>query len=209
MKKLPEIFVSIASYRDPECQHTVKDLFEKAAHPERIRVGICWQFDPERDGDCFTVPSPYPDRVWSARFHIRDSYGGCWARAQAHGLLRDEDYVLQIDAHMRFTPGWDEAMLTTLAACPSAKPVLSGSPWGYWPPNKLETPEPRVRRLISVHALGKENDPQLIHMGNILWPDKNLPPLMPSVFFVGNFLFLPAAAIRDIPYDPYIYFRVH
>ena len=25
----PTIFVQIASYRDVECQHTVKDLFEK------------------------------------------------------------------------------------------------------------------------------------------------------------------------------------
>ena len=36
------IFVSICSYRDSECQHTVKDLFDKAAYPGRISLGICW-----------------------------------------------------------------------------------------------------------------------------------------------------------------------
>ena len=29
------IFVSIASYRDPEAPHTIRDLFEKASHPQR------------------------------------------------------------------------------------------------------------------------------------------------------------------------------
>ena len=29
------IFVSVPSYRDPECQHTVRDLFAQAAQPAR------------------------------------------------------------------------------------------------------------------------------------------------------------------------------
>src|SRR5260221_13345699 len=52
---LPRIFVSIASYRDTECQWTVKDLFEKARHPERVFAGICWQFIAAEDADCFEV----------------------------------------------------------------------------------------------------------------------------------------------------------
>lgn len=208
MKNPPKIFVSIAAYRDPECQHTVKDLFEKAAHPERIRVGICWQIDPDRDADCFTVRTSYSAQLREKRFHARDSRGGCWARAEAHALLEDEEYVLQIDAHMRFVPRWDERMLDTLKTCPSARAALSNSPYGYWPPGKLEVPDPSVRRLITVHELGKENDPQIVHMGSILWPEKNLPQtVMPAAFFIGNFLFIPAQAIRDVPYDPYIYFR--
>ena len=48
------IFVQIASYRDPECQWTVKDLFAKAKHPDAVNVGLCWQYDPDKDKDCFT-----------------------------------------------------------------------------------------------------------------------------------------------------------
>ena len=59
----PRIFVQIASYRDPECQWTVKDLFEQAAHPERVFVGICWQFDEQEDKHCFEIPYPRPDQV--------------------------------------------------------------------------------------------------------------------------------------------------
>src|SRR5580765_4114541 len=49
------IFVQIASYRDPECQWTVKDMFEKASNPERISVGIAWQYVIGEDDTCFQV----------------------------------------------------------------------------------------------------------------------------------------------------------
>lgn len=208
MKNLPKIFVSIASYRDPECQYTVKDLFEKALHPERITVGICWQYDNDEDRDCFLVPAPYPNQVRARHFALRDSQGGCWARAQAHALLEDEDYVLQIDAHMRFVQGWDDALLRTLNTCFDERAGLTGSMPGYWPPDELEIPDPTKRRMMTVHELGKRNDPQLIHMGSISWGIKGaLTGLMPTPFIIGNFLLLPAEAVRQVPYDPYIYFR--
>ena len=41
--KNDKIFVSIAAYRDPECQHTILNLFQTALRPERIIVGVVWQ----------------------------------------------------------------------------------------------------------------------------------------------------------------------
>ena len=38
-----DIFVNIASFRDPELSPTLRDLFAKATYPERIAVGICLQ----------------------------------------------------------------------------------------------------------------------------------------------------------------------
>jgi hypothetical protein len=46
---MPRIFVSIASFRDAECQWTLRDLFVKSAHPERVFVGVVWQIDPVAD----------------------------------------------------------------------------------------------------------------------------------------------------------------
>lgn len=37
---LETIYISVASYRDWECQPTVEDLFLRAEHPERLRVAI-------------------------------------------------------------------------------------------------------------------------------------------------------------------------
>src|SRR5688572_23344935 len=102
---LPRIFVAIAAYRDPECQWTVKELFEKAAHPERIVVGICWQADPIDDADCFLVPSPRQEQTKIALFHPSESKGAGWARSTAISLAEDEEYILMIDAHMRFVQG--------------------------------------------------------------------------------------------------------
>lgn len=38
---------------------------------------------------------------------------------------------------MRFVPGWDEKMLTLLAACDSPDPVLTVCPLGYTLPDRL------------------------------------------------------------------------
>ena len=73
----PRIFVQIASYRDPDCQWTIKDLFEKAFHPERIFAGIAWQFVEEEDGACFREPYRYPDQVRAHASDARLSRGTC------------------------------------------------------------------------------------------------------------------------------------
>lgn len=43
------IFVSIAAYRDPECQWTLRDLFKQADAPELVHVGVVWQVDAVED----------------------------------------------------------------------------------------------------------------------------------------------------------------
>ena len=43
------IFVSVAAYRDPECQWTMRDLFRQAGEPELVTVGVVWQIDAVAD----------------------------------------------------------------------------------------------------------------------------------------------------------------
>ena len=124
----PKIFVQIASYRDPECQHTVKDLFEKATHPDRIYVGICWQFIKSEDKHLFEIPSPRPRQMRITEIDARETKGLAWARSLVQKLLLDEEYTLQIDSHMRFEPGWDETLISMLAECDSKKPILTTPP---------------------------------------------------------------------------------
>src|SRR5690606_34304 len=75
------IFVQIAAYRDPECQHTIRELFEKAARPQRIIVGLCLQIDRAQDQHCLEVPYAYPDQVRVKEFRPDQSEGANWARA--------------------------------------------------------------------------------------------------------------------------------
>lgn len=207
MSQRPSIFVSIASYRDPECQHTVRDLFLKASHPERIRAGICWQYDREADADCFMIEPPYPDRVDAIHCHWRDSRGGCWARAQALSLAKDEDFILQIDAHMRFVPGWDELLLQSYNACPHKRVGLTTTLPRYTPPDTLEDftghlPVSFVREANGMRAL------QPVGMGGYkrLFERLRYRPA-PTPFIIANFLFAPRAMFKEVPYDPHLFFR--
>lgn len=55
MASPPSIFVSIISYRDPEAQYTIRDLFAQAARPGRVFVGIVEQYHVMEDEHCSQV----------------------------------------------------------------------------------------------------------------------------------------------------------
>ena len=42
--KQSSIFILIASYADTECEKTIDQIFTKALYPERVFVGLCWQY---------------------------------------------------------------------------------------------------------------------------------------------------------------------
>jgi len=193
------IFVQIASYRDPECQWTVKDLFEKATYPDRIHVGICWQYDPEEDADCFQI-STRPDQVRVAPFHWKEGKGVCWARHMSQLLYEDEDYVFMTDSHMRFVQGWDEKMITELKLCDSEKPLITCHPAAYTPPDNLaENPLPTILRA---HPF---DGPVFRSKGDFLnrFPDKPLP----GAYLAAGYIFASGKLVREVPYDPYMYFN--
>lgn len=138
----PAIFVSVACFRDSECQHTLRDLFLSAAFPARVFVGVVWQGDASRDRHCFRhfyadtsgfsgsaavgtgVSAEWPreaeERAWWAsnvrvlEMPLSQALGPCPARHVAQSLWRGEHYVLQIDAHMRFRGNWDAYLVALL-----------------------------------------------------------------------------------------------
>ena len=111
------IFASVASYRDPECQGTVSDLYERAEYPERIRVAIVEQrlnqdticTIPEKD--CAIDPSQalckYAHLIDYFQMDAHFGVGPVFARHLAHRHYRGEYYAMQIDSHVRFTKNWD------------------------------------------------------------------------------------------------------
>src|SRR5260370_34002212 len=112
---MERIFVQIASYRDPELPWTLRDMFEKAAHPERISVGLCLQVMPEGDEACEPTTSR-PEQVRCIRCDARGSQGACWARSLTQTLWDGEQFTLQVDSHTRFVPAWDRQVFETYAA---------------------------------------------------------------------------------------------
>ncbi|CAM9095053.1 unnamed protein product, partial [Heterosigma akashiwo] len=152
------IFVSIASYRDPEARATVLDLLERAAHPERVFVGVVHQVDTEggRDADCLRPPLPpaLRARVTEAVVDCRRATGPCWARRLAQALWRGEEYCLQLDSHMRARPGWDVYLVEQLRACPAREPVLTAYPPGYALPHRVDCADLRPTLLCPKGYVG-------------------------------------------------------
>ncbi len=197
----PRIFVNIASYRDTECQWTVKDLFDKAAEPDRVFVGICWQFVPGEDDDCF-LEQTRPDQCRVAEFHAKDSRGVCWARRHSQKLWQGEEYTLQIDSHMRFVPEWDKVVLEMLDECASEKAILSTYPIPYEPPDKLSDDA-----IVTIKPKFFDKHRVLAFRSVAVAPKDSPPDPQPSAFCAAGLLFGPSAIIEDAPYDPHIYFQ--
>lgn len=198
---IPQIFVGIAAYRDTECQWTVRDLFKKAQDPDRIQVGLCWQFVPGEDDDCFLVKTrPSQCRVIEVDAH--DSQGVCWARSQVQSLWDGEDYVLQIDSHMRFAQDWDRRLLEMLDRCRSDKPALTTYPSPYVPPNHFD---PDVVSVMFANSFDSHGVLKL-HSRGISPKDAPGAP-QPNPFVAAGFLFSDSRLLREVPYDPHLYFQ--
>ena len=199
----PRIFLQIASYRDPDCQWTVKDLFDKAAFPERIFVGICWQFVEDEDQVCFQEAYSRPGQVRVRCADARRSRGVCWARSVAQELWAGEEFTLQLDSHMRFEPGWDEILLAIWANCRNEKAVLSSYMPGFSPPDFKER-----QWIFGMSAARFDQDKILTFVGAPAWEvgggEPNRP--VPGAFVAASMLFGPASIISDVPYDPGLYF---
>ena len=196
---MPTLFVSIANYRDSETPHTVADLFAQAARPERVRVGVLSQVVPGTDDDCVVAAHP---QVMELRVHASQSRGACWARhAILTQLRQNEDYVLQIDSHSRFVPGWDQRFIDMLAQCPSPRAMLSSYPVAYRPPRELGEP------VIPVHVPKDFGDDGILTFKSHTLPYSQRPALPIASPFIGaGCLFGPAQAFDEVPYDPRLYF---
>ena len=193
------IFISIASYRDPQLAATVQSCLAAASRPERLRFGICWQHDETE-----APPAPAHD----ARFRVeavawQSSGGACWARAEAMKLWQGEPWFLQLDSHCRMCPGWDSLLIRTAGATGSEKPVLSTYATAFTPAS-TEVLE-QIPLQMALAGFTSEGIP---HFRPVAVPAHRLHgrPLR-ARFLSAGFLFAPGQFIRDVPYDPELYFQ--
>ncbi len=189
----PSVFVNIAAYRDPDLKATIRDLLAKAAHPDRITIGMVQQTRPE---DEFAF---YSTEFNGIHIDAQKSKGACWARHLGYTLYRGEDYILQIDAHMRFADCWDEEMLAELAACPAAKPMLTTYAPEFAPPNFMHFGGPTIFQALKFdddgHVFGEMRASKFPASGP-----------RPTALVSGHFMFARAEWISEVPYDPQLYF---
>ena len=192
------IFVSIAAYRDPQLNATVTDCLSKAHNPDRLRFGICWQH-----GDDEVRPSfAGGDRVQMLDISWKDSQGACWARAEAMKLWRGERWFLQVDSHCRFAPGWDQTLIRMMGETASPKPVFSTYATPFTPgPAEVLTGAPLQ---MGFQGFTTEGIPHMKPMAIPNWHSLHRP--LRARFLSGGFLFAPGTFVREVPYDPELYF---
>ncbi len=125
------ILVRVVSYRDPELLRTVASAWEQADRPERIRFAIVQQFGPETAEQLEPLRGDPRVRVFRTEWSSARGLG--WARRMTDRMRVDESFALQIDAHTRFAPGWDTALIDRWESLDDPRAVLSCYPGAFTP----------------------------------------------------------------------------
>lgn len=201
---LPTIFVSVPSYRDPECAHTVADCFEKAAFPGRVFVGVFEQNSrsEDRELDCMSTETAqrFASNIRRDRVDASEAKGPIYARAHIEQTLyQNEDYVLQIDSHTLFSHNWDTECVRQLEMCDSPKPVLTCYPEEYSRETREIPPEtvpPSFLKFRDFHP--RKGFWQLDRVRFAEFPGR---PVR-SLFWAAGFSFSRGDAVREVPNDP-------
>lgn len=202
MNSTDQIFIQIASYRDPELMYTIKNCIENADEPENLIFAICWQHDETENLEEYL----HDKRFKVISVHYSQTKGCCWARHTLQQLYNDEEYTLQIDSHHRFVAGWDtilKNMYTNLKKKGILKPIITCYLPSYNPTND---PEERI------HAPWKINLDKIIDNGQVLFIPGyiddyiNLKEPIVAIFYSAHFAFTSGKFVKEVPHDPQLYF---
>lgn len=201
-----KIFVSIASYRDPELLPTLKNCIENAVLPENLVFGIAWQHCEDDEWDSLD------EYKADTRFRIIDipyneAKGVCSARSLIQTKYDGEDYYMQLDSHHRFIRGWDIElidMINYLQCKGHTKPIISAYLPEFTPSND---PDGRINEVwsLTIERFLPEGAVFLKPQELDGWSGLKEP--VPSRFLSGHFIFTIGKFVEEVPYDPYFYFH--
>lgn len=197
------IFISIASYRDPELLPTLKDCLANAKNPKRLRFGICWQRDETESLEEFTDDPKFK----IIKVPYEHSRGTCWARNMIQELYNNETYYLQLDSHHRFAKDWDVTlikMLKSLKKKNHKKPILTTYLPGF---NPKTDPEGRVDECWSLEFDRYLPEGPIFIKPHVIQNWKEIKEPIFAKFLSGHFIFTIGQWAQEVRYDPYYYFH--
>lgn len=193
------IFVSIASYRDQFLPFTIKSALARAAHPERLTFGICWQADETENLDPWLDDPRF--RIRKYPYHASLGYG--WARAEVQKLYAGEEYHLLIDSHTWFAEGWDDQLIGQLESKPGKKPLLTTSspPFTFDDQGEVVIPWAGTR-LDGVPLMKCELIPPVGWIDIQMSAERKTEQHQKTALICCNFVFTHGRWIREVPEDP-------
>lgn len=192
------IFVSIASYRDPELEQTIQSVLHRAANIDNIRIGVCQQDYPEY---YLKYPSSNIEILY---YDPIESQGAGWARAQTNSLYRGEKYFMQIDSHIEMVDRWDQILIGQyhMAQYMTERPIVMAS---Y--PVLYTLNDDNTRELASPQYYSTKikfiKDTNILE-GEAVCLDLKYP--VPAKYLNAGFMFGAGQYIAEHPGDPEIYF---
>ncbi len=203
---MDKIFVSLAAYRDPDLINTVRSIYTKATHKDRLFFSLVSHEGEECNFDFSFIPK---HQLSYQKIDYRLADGACSGRHLANSLLSKQyKYFLHTDSHSRVADGWDETLIDTynrLSCVWGDLLILTKYPHGFtfdWDNGgveKFSTDEdfykagPIWREAEQLYLLEWEPLEDKVN------GDK-------AYAFCANFAFGSSEAFMRAPYDPYIYF---
>lgn len=190
--KKGHIFVSIASYRDDECQLTIHQMFKNAKNPHNIVAGICQQ-NKEKGEDC-TYPPEMEKNIRKISMDHTKAKGPTYARYFCSTLWKGEEFFLQIDSHTYFAKNWDQDCIEMFEQClqESNRPILT-----VYPPTDEQMKVDGSPEMCN----GKITQEMPVFLAG--WTSKSdKPKRCPKPFAAAGFMFLKGDFLYDVPFDP-------
>jgi hypothetical protein len=196
------IFIQIASYRDPELTPTIRDCIKNAENPLNLKFCICWQCDSSENLDEFIND----ERFIILKVPYTNSKGVCWARNKIQQFYNNEKYTLQLDSHHRFIERWDTIlinMFNNLKQNGISKPLITAYLPSYDPNND---PNDRVKIPWKIDLKELTEEKQVLCIPSNIDNFKTLTRPIPAKFYSGHFTFTSGDFARDVQHDPELYF---
>lgn len=217
------IFVSVPSFRDPECAKTLVDLFQKAQCPHRVYAGVFVQ-DAKNDPDPVMVYKnivkrrgfeDYSDQIRTLKVDCSQAKGPMFARAVIEKeLFRNERFFLMIDSHTRFCQSWDAECIDQLERCrvDTPYPVLTTYPNDFTKVDHVDFEKSfsSAEHIMPNYLRPKEwcTTTGTLKIEGVPFKSRPQRP-MPCLFWGAGFSFSDGSLVKQCPFPddlPYLFF---
>lgn len=204
---MSSVFISIASYRDPDVVNTVRSCYDNAISKDDLFFSVVSQAEEGEHPDLSFIPE---SQLRLIKHHWSESKGVCWAREIASREL-NRKYFLQIDSHSRFLPGWDQIIIGNYERALTfwgSRVILTNYPdmflmnWDTNPPSEIFDGYPHLKS-IKVRWSHEDKMPK---------SENEWPTVIDTVngdehsFFAAGSVFCLSSLLLEIPYDAELYF---
>lgn len=203
-----KIFISIASYRDPEVVRTIRSALDNAHSPDSLYFSVVLQEFEKHAPDLSWVPN-----LSLVSMHPKFARGAGYARSIAMRSYNKEDYFLQIDSHTIFSKNWD---LLCIDQHNKAKAISKNNRiiLSYFPPpfyieenNTISFPtKDSERKPYPTKQIPFANKRKEWTAKRIEFSDQTFSNPEESSTVLAGFIFTDGRIVKEVPYDEEISF---